>query len=40
MKFHLILSIVNWSYFLTKLFNRFELNDGKSLPLSSIEGLE
>ncbi len=30
----------NWSYFLTKLSNLYELNDGKSLQLSGIEGLE
>jgi hypothetical protein len=29
----------NWSYFLTKLFNHFKLNDGKSLQLSGIERL-
>jgi hypothetical protein len=30
----------NWSYFLTKLFNHFELNDGKYLQLSGIEVFE
>jgi hypothetical protein len=30
----------NWSYFLTKLSNLYELNDGKSLQLSGTEGLE
>jgi len=30
----------NWSYFLTKLYNHFKLNDGKSLQLSGIERLE
>ncbi len=30
----------NWSCFLTKLFNRFEFNDGKALQLSGIETLE
>jgi hypothetical protein len=37
MKFHLILLIVNWSHFKTKLSNCFELNDGRSLQLSGIE---
>ncbi len=30
----------NWSYFLIKLSNHFELNDGKSLQLSGIKILE
>jgi hypothetical protein len=30
----------NWSYFLAKLSNFYELNDGKSLQLSGIEGHE
>jgi len=30
----------NWSYFLTKLSNHFELNDGKYLQLNGIERLE
>jgi len=30
----------HWSYFLTKLSNRYEFNDGKSLQLSGIKKLE
>jgi hypothetical protein len=30
----------NWSYFLIKLFNQFELNDGKYLQLNGIKRLK
>ncbi len=38
MKFHLV--NCNWSYFLIKVSNHSELNDGKSLQLTGIEKLE
>jgi len=39
MKFHLVLLIIIGHIFFTKLSNRFQCNDGKSLQLSGVKKL-